>query len=67
MRAAGLDVFDVEPLPPDSPLRGHPRILALPHIGSATHETRTAMAAMAVDNLLMVLRGEAPRAAYPLA
>ncbi|MGB3276066.1 MAG: D-glycerate dehydrogenase [Castellaniella sp.] len=67
LRGAGLDVFDGEPLPLDSPLRGHPRILALPHIGSATHETRTAMAAMAVDNLLMVLRGEAPRAAYPLA
>ena len=67
LRAAGLDVFDVEPLPLDSPLRGHPRILALPHIGSATHETRTAMAAMAVDNLLQVLRGEAPPAAYPLA
>jgi phosphogluconate 2-dehydrogenase len=67
LRGAGLDVFDVEPLPLDSPLRGHPRILALPHIGSATHETRTAMAAMAVDNLLMVLRGEAPRAAYPFA
>ena len=67
LRGAGLDVFDVEPLPLDSPLRGHPRVLALPHIGSATHETRAAMAAMAVDNLLMVLRGEAPRAAYPLA
>ncbi len=66
LRAAGLDVFDVEPLPLDSPLRDHPRILALPHIGSATHETRTAMAEMAVSNLLCVLRGEAPPAAYPL-
>jgi gluconate 2-dehydrogenase len=66
LRGAGLDVFDVEPLPPDSPLRGHPRILALPHIGSATHETRTAMAALAVDNLLSALRGETPPAAYPL-
>ena len=63
LRGAGLDVFDVEPLPQDSPLRGHPRVLALPHIGSATHETRAAMAAMAVDNLLMVLRGETPREA----
>ncbi|WP_368647386.1 2-hydroxyacid dehydrogenase [Castellaniella ginsengisoli] len=64
LRGAGLDVFDVEPLPQDSPLRGHPRILALPHIGSATHETRAAMAALAVDNLLSVLRGETPPAAY---
>ncbi|MGB6242996.1 MAG: D-glycerate dehydrogenase [Castellaniella sp.] len=66
LRAAGLDVFDVEPLPLDSPLRAHPGILALPHIGSATHETRAAMADMAVSNLLRVLRGETPLAAYPL-
>lgn len=66
LRAAGLDVFDVEPLPLDSPLLGHPRILTLPHIGSATHETRQAMAEMAVSNLLHVLRGEPPLAAYPL-
>src|SRR3546814_17988024 len=41
LRAAGLDVFDVEPLPQDSPLRDHPKVLPLPHIGSATHETRS--------------------------
>jgi gluconate 2-dehydrogenase len=58
LRAAALDVFDVEPLPADSRLRGHPRVLALPHMGSATHETREAMANLAVSNLLCVLRGE---------
>ena len=42
LRAAGLDVFAKEPLPPDSPLRTHPRVTPLPHIGSATHETRHA-------------------------
>src|SRR5690606_23921082 len=47
LRAAGLDVFDIEPLPQDSPLRDHPKVLPLPHIGSATHETRQAMAVMA--------------------
>ncbi|MGB3290187.1 MAG: D-glycerate dehydrogenase [Burkholderiaceae bacterium] len=67
LRAAGLDVFDVEPLPKDSPLRDHPKILPLPHIGSATHETRYAMSAMAVDNLLLALRGEKPLAAYDTA
>jgi phosphogluconate 2-dehydrogenase len=60
LRAAGLDVFAVEPMPLDSPLRAHPRVTALPHIGSATHETRHAMAEMATTNLLNVLRGEAP-------
>jgi len=64
LRAAALDVFDVEPLPLDSPLRGHPKILALPHAGSATHETRLAMAEMATSNLLLALRGETPLAAY---
>ncbi|NYT44653.1 D-glycerate dehydrogenase [Alcaligenaceae bacterium] len=64
LRAAGLDVFDIEPLPQDSPLRDHPQILPLPHAGSATHETRAAMAEMATTNLLMALRGETPLAAY---
>ncbi|HEX7387307.1 MAG TPA: D-glycerate dehydrogenase [Castellaniella sp.] len=67
LRAAGLDVFDIEPLPLDSRLRDHPRILALPHMGSATHETRTAMADMAVSNLLSVLRGDPALATYPTA
>jgi len=66
IRAAGLDVFEVEPLPADSPLRDHPKVLALPHAGSATHETRAAMARMAVDNLLLALAGDRPLAAYPL-
>jgi gluconate 2-dehydrogenase len=67
LRAAGLDVFDVEPLPAGSPLLRHPKVLALPHMGSATHETRAAMADMAVSNLLSVLQGDPPLAAYPTA
>jgi gluconate 2-dehydrogenase len=59
LRAAGLDVFAVEPLPLDSPLRMHPRVTALPHVGSATHETRHAMARLATGNLLEVLAGGA--------
>lgn len=55
LRAAGLDVFATEPLPLSSPLRNHPKVTALPHIGSATHETRRAMAEMATDNLLKAL------------
>ncbi|SAK92323.1 2-ketogluconate reductase [Caballeronia hypogeia] len=66
LRAAGLDVFAVEPLAQDSPLRTHPKVTPLPHIGSATHETRRAMAELATDNLLRVLDGEAPIAAFDL-
>jgi phosphogluconate 2-dehydrogenase len=65
LRAAGLDVFATEPLPLDSPLRTHPKVTALPHIGSATHETRHAMAAMATTNLLEALAGRPPLAVYP--
>lgn len=54
---AGLDVTDPEPLPDDSQLRRLPRCLILPHIGSATIETRQAMADIAVDNLLAGLHG----------
>lgn len=64
LRAAGLDVFDIEPLPVDSPLRTHPKVLALPHVGSATHETRQAMCEMATTNLLLALQGKPPLAAY---
>jgi gluconate 2-dehydrogenase len=65
LRAAGLDVFATEPLPADSPLRIHPKVTCLPHIGSATHETRHAMAELATTNLLKALAGEAPPCVYP--
>lgn len=64
LRAAGLDVFATEPLPPGSPLRTHPRVTALPHVGSATHETRHAMAQLATTSLLQALAGERPAAAF---
>ncbi len=66
LRGAGLDVFAVEPLPADSPLRTHPRVTPLPHAGSATHETRRKMAELATENLLRALAGEAPLARYDL-
>ncbi|MGY4495157.1 NAD(P)-dependent oxidoreductase [Pseudomonas sp. TE3610] len=61
IRAAGLDVFEREPLDPQSPLLKLDNVVATPHIGSATHETREAMARCAVDNLLAALRGERPQ------
>jgi len=54
---AGLDVLQDEPPLPDDPLLKDPNVIIVPHIGSATTETRQAMARCAVDNLLMVLRG----------
>ena len=61
IRAAGLDVFEREPLDPDSPLLRLDNVVATPHIGSATHETREAMATCAVDNLLAALAGQRPK------
>jgi gluconate 2-dehydrogenase len=58
IHAAGLDVFEQEPLPVDSELLSLPNVVALPHIGSATHETRYNMAACAVDNLIDALNGK---------
>jgi glyoxylate reductase len=56
--AAGLDVTDPEPIPADHPLLDLPNVVVLPHIGSASIQTRTRMAEMAADNLLAGLRGE---------
>lgn len=55
---AALDVTDPEPLPASHPLLTLPNILVTPHIGSATHETRDAMARLAVENLLNGLAGK---------
>lgn len=56
--AAGLDVFEHEPLSVDSPLLSMSNVVAVPHIGSATHETRYNMMACAVDNLIDALLGK---------
>ncbi|MGP9468358.1 2-hydroxyacid dehydrogenase [Halomonas sp. TP35] len=60
IKAAGLDVFEQEPLPATSPLLNMTNVVALPHIGSATHETRQAMAQRAVDNIRLALQGKPP-------
>ena len=56
---AGLDVFQREP-PSDLTLARHPKVTALPHIGSATTTTRMAMARLAVENAKAVLAGRSP-------
>ncbi|SDE16019.1 2-hydroxyacid dehydrogenase [Sporomusa acidovorans] len=55
---AALDVTDPEPLPADHPLLTLPNILVVPHIGSATIETRNKMAMLAANNLLLGLAGK---------
>jgi glyoxylate reductase len=63
---AALDVTDPEPLPADDPLLEAPNLTVVPHLGSATHATREAMADLAVDNLLTGLAGERmPHCANP--
>jgi phosphoglycerate dehydrogenase-like enzyme len=60
---AGLDVLEEEPPLLDDPILSAPNCIVLPHVGSATIETRYAMAECAVDNLLQVLAGgESPNA-----
>ncbi|KAI0777202.1 hypothetical protein BD413DRAFT_467119 [Trametes elegans] len=57
--AAGLDVVEGEPaITKDHPLVKAPRCVVLPHIGSATFETRTGMAALAANNLINGIFGE---------
>lgn len=58
--AAGLDVFEREPLPVDHPLLSLPNVVALPHIGSASLKTRMRMAHLAADNMTNVLNGNEP-------
>jgi glyoxylate reductase len=57
LAAAGLDVFEREPLPPDSPLLAFPSAVLTPHVGSASIATRARMADLAVENLLAGLEG----------
>lgn len=49
--SAGLDVFDAEPNVPEA-LFAMPNVVLLPHVGSATVETRAAMGALVVDNII---------------
>jgi gluconate 2-dehydrogenase len=57
---AGLDVFEQEPVPKDHPLLKMNNVVTLPHIGSATYETRYAMAKLATENLIKGLKGLCP-------
>jgi len=58
--AAGLDVFEREPIGADHPLAALPNATIVPHLGSATVRTRTAMATLAARNLVAALTGGNP-------
>ncbi|HXH36387.1 MAG TPA: phosphoglycerate dehydrogenase [Plantibacter sp.] len=58
---AALDVFEVEPLPQDSPMLHTPGILATTHVAGATREARGESGRMAAANVIEVLGGGAPQ------
>lgn len=58
--AAGLDVFETEPVPMDEPLLKLENVVVPPHLGSATIATRIKMATLAAENCLAGVRGEIP-------
>lgn len=57
---AALDVIEVEPPPDGAPILSAPNTILLPHIGTATVETRAAMLDLCIRNLLAVLNREPP-------
>jgi glyoxylate reductase len=57
---AALDVTDPEPLPPDHPLAACENVVIVPHIGSATYETRARMAMLAAENLVAFVEDREP-------
>jgi glyoxylate reductase len=58
--AAGLDVFEVEPVPMDEPLLKLDNVVVPPHLGSGSIATRTKMATMAAENCLAGVTGQVP-------
>lgn len=61
---AGLDVTNPEPMDRNNPLLSMPNVAVLPHIGSATLETRNAMSVIAAENIIAAFEGR--RIPYPV-
>jgi D-3-phosphoglycerate dehydrogenase len=61
--AGAFDVYDIEPLPPDDPLRGRANVVHTPHIAGRTQDANLRVADLIADDFARVWRGEAPHAA----
>ncbi|MFG2552937.1 D-2-hydroxyacid dehydrogenase family protein [Streptomyces sp. NPDC048581] len=58
---AGVDVFDIEPLPADHPMRTAPRLLATPHLGYVSRANYATYYGQAVENIQAYLAGSPVR------
>lgn len=58
---AGLDVFVKEPISGEHPLLSLPNVVAIPHIGSSSVETRITMMELCMENMIAVLNGKSPK------
>ena len=65
LTAAAVDVLDPEPIGADHPLLGLRNFFITPHIGTATFETRGAMASLCIANVVAVLSGKPPLTPVP--
>jgi D-3-phosphoglycerate dehydrogenase len=61
--AGAFDVYDVEPLPPDDPLRGRANVVHTPHIAGRTRDANWRVADVIADDFARILRREGPLAA----
>jgi D-3-phosphoglycerate dehydrogenase len=61
LSGVALDVTEIEPLPADHPLRGHPRALFSPHMGYYSVEAQEELERRTADEIARALRGEPPR------
>ncbi|BBC36241.1 2-hydroxyacid dehydrogenase [Streptomyces graminofaciens] len=61
LAGAGIDVFDIEPLPADHPMRTAPRLLATPHLGYVSRANYGTYYGQAVENIQAYLAGSPVR------
>lgn len=61
--AGAFDVYDVEPLPVDDPLRDRPNVVHTPHIAGRTRDANLRVADIIADDFARILKGEQPQAA----